>query len=53
MLQQMAERARTAIDAQFTWQAIARTTDRIYRRILAESSRIPSTLHEPVNISSD
>jgi glycosyltransferase involved in cell wall biosynthesis len=52
-LQQMAERARTAIDAQFTWQAVARTTDRMYRRILAESSRIASTLHAPVNISSD
>jgi glycosyltransferase involved in cell wall biosynthesis len=52
-LQEMGERARTAIDGQFTWQAIARTTDRIYRSILAESSKVASTLHASVNISSD
>jgi glycosyltransferase involved in cell wall biosynthesis len=52
-LRAMAEKARSAIDAQFTWQAIARNTDRIYRRILAGSSQGASALHARPNISSD
>jgi glycosyltransferase involved in cell wall biosynthesis len=53
VLREMAARGRTAVHAQFTWEAIARTTDRIYRRILADSPRVASTLHTPVNISSE
>ncbi len=52
-LQEMAERARSAIDEQFTWQAIARTTDRIYRSILAHSTQNASPLKARVNVSSD
>lgn len=52
-LREMGARARSAIDGQFTWQAIARSTDRVYRRILAGSSQSASALHARVNISSD
>ena len=52
-LRAMSERARTAIDAQYTWQAIAQATERIYRRILAESSQSTSALHAGANISPD
>jgi glycosyltransferase involved in cell wall biosynthesis len=52
-LRAMAEQARSAIEGQFTWQAIARSADRIYRRILAGSSQSASALHARVNISSD
>jgi glycosyltransferase involved in cell wall biosynthesis len=51
-LRQMAERARSAIDAQYTWNAIARTTERIYRRIVAERPRDAAALHPGINISS-
>jgi glycosyltransferase involved in cell wall biosynthesis len=53
ILRQMGERAQAVVNAQFTWEAIARMTDRIYRRILAESSHAASTLDARVKIPSD
>jgi glycosyltransferase involved in cell wall biosynthesis len=52
-LRAMGEQARSAIDAQFTWQAIARSAEQIYRRILAGSPRSTSELQARVNISAD
>jgi glycosyltransferase involved in cell wall biosynthesis len=51
-LQHMGNRGRTAIDAQFNWQSIARGAERIYRDILAPSSQVVSALDTRV-ISSD
>lgn len=50
-LEEMSTRARNAIDEQFTWQAIAKTTEGIYRRILAPSAQ-SDALNAHVNVSS-
>jgi glycosyltransferase involved in cell wall biosynthesis len=52
-LRQMGARGRAAVDAQFTWHAVARSTEGIYRRILAASSPSASGLPARIHISSD
>lgn len=52
-LRQMAERAQNAIDAQYTWNAIAKTTERIYSRILAERPHGNAALQARINTSSE
>jgi glycosyltransferase involved in cell wall biosynthesis len=52
-LRAMGEQARSAIAEQFSWQAIARSADRIYRRILAGSSQSTSALQARANVSPD
>jgi glycosyltransferase involved in cell wall biosynthesis len=52
-LREMGKRGRSVIDAQFTWQAIARTTEQIYRNILGRPTRPACAVQARVKVPSE